>query len=81
MTEPTCREIDTPPAGDEHRSARTEMPILLLYEQNDETLTPQIQGHGRQRGWRVALAGQGFSDKIICERKNKEKRVPPNGVR
>ena len=57
------------------------MPILLLDEQNDEPLTPQIQGHGRQRGWRVVLAGDGFSDSIICERKPKEKRVPPNGLR
>src|SRR5512134_2925123 len=57
------------------------MPIVPLHEQNDETLTPQTQGHGRQRGWRAVLAGDGFSDSTICERQHKEKRVPPNGLR
>ena len=65
----------------ERLSVRTEMPIILLHERTYLFITPQIQGPGRQRGWRVVLAGDGFSDKIICERKNKEKRVPPNGLR
>ena len=70
---PSQRPIANPLRKAQTLISRSQLTIFYLKERHGTTITPQIQGQGRQRGRRAVMAGHGFSDVIICEHKHKEK--------